>query len=460
MFQLKLISFIGLFVFVFMAWILSNNRARFSWRLMVGAILLQLVFAVAVFSTRKLTFPDNNGVPRYQNGIAFAAVDGFFAKIEDFTDEGRKFVFNVNPPQKLANANIIADPDDAAISTENSKSSLLRTFAFGVLPTVIFFSALMSILYYLRIMPMVVSSIGWLMQKTIGTSGSESLACAANVFVGQTEAPLVVKPYIPTMTRSEIMAMMVGGFSTLSGGLVAIYASEFKISAGHLLTASIISAPAALLIAKIMVPETEQSQTLGVSKLEIPSSGENVFDAAVQGTTDGLKLALNIGACLIGFLALISMADFLLGLLGESVEWFLNLFRSTAIDIDWSLEGLFSVLFSPMAWIMGIEFRDCGEAGKILGKKIATNEFLAFADLGEHTNGNVAEELRLSERSQVILTYALSGFANFGAIGIQIGGIGGLAPQRRKDLAQLGLRAMIGGVIACCMTACVAGMIL
>lgn len=460
MFGLKLISFFGLFVFVFLAWSMSSNRSRFSWRLVIGAILLQLVFAIAVFSTRKLTFPDENGVPRYQNGIAFAAVDGFFAKIEDFTNEGRKFVFDVNPPRKLAEANSIADEEDAAVASKNSRATLLRTFAFGVLPTVIFFSALMSILYYLRVMPMIVSSIGWLMQKTIGTSGAESLACAANVFVGHTEAPLVVKPYIPTMTRSEIMAMMVGGFSTLSGGLVAIYANEFKISAGHLLTASIISAPAALLIAKVMVPETEQSQTMGKSKLEIPAVGENMFDAAVQGTTDGLKLALNIGACLIAFLALIAMADYLLGLMGEGVEWFLNLFRSKAIDVSWSLEGLFAVLFSPMAWIMGIEFRDCGEAGKILGKKIATNEFLAFADLSEHTNGKVAKESRLSERSQVILTYALSGFANFGAIGIQIGGIGGLAPERRKDLAQLGLRAMIGGVIACCMTACVAGMIL
>lgn len=459
-FWLRFISFCGLFVFVLCAWLLSAQKDRFNWRIVIGAMLMQFVFAVIIFSTRNVTFPDEDGNPRFQNGIVFYAVESFFKKIEEFTDQGREFVFSTNAPQKQAKARQIEDEEDAKLAAENEKKSLLRTFAFGVLPTVIFFSSLMSVLYYLRVMPMIVSAMGWLMQKTFRTSGSESLACAANVFVGHTEAPLVVKPYIPTMTRSEIMAMMVGGFSTISGGLMAIYAG-LNISAGHLLTASIISAPAALMVAKIMVPETEQSQTMGSHQLEIESAGENMFDAAVRGASDGLKLALNIGAMLIAFLALIAMLDFLIGALGEIWQALINLFRQVPADVQWSLEGLFSRLFSPMAWIMGIEAKDCAEAGKLLGKKITTNEFLAYMDLSKHTTpGGVDDAIRLSERSQVILTYALSGFANFGAIGIQIGGIGGLAPEKRKDLAQLGLRAMLGGVIACCMTACIAGIIL
>ena len=458
-FGLRFISFCGLFIFVLCAWLLSTNRRLFNWRIVIGAILMQLVFAVAIFGTRTLTFPDKEGNPRFKNGIVFAAVDSFFQKIEDFTDQGREFVFNTNAPAQVPPSRVIEDEEESKLASDNDKKSLLRTFAFGVLPTVIFFSALMSVLYYLRVMPMIVRGMGWLMQKTFRTSGSESLACAANVFVGHTEAPLVVKPYIPTMTRSEIMAMMVGGFSTISGGLMAIYAG-LDISAGHLLTASIISAPAALMVAKTMVPESEKSVTMGNTSIEIESVGENMFDAAVRGASDGLKLALNIGAMLIAFLALIAMVDFLLASIGESFQWLVNFFRNDPVDIEWSLAGLFSLVFSPLAWVMGIEMKDCAEAGRLLGKKIATNEFLAYLDLSKHTSGEIKGDLRLSERSQVILTYALSGFANFGAIGIQIGGIGGLAPERRKDLAQLGLRAMLGGVIACCMTACIAGMIL
>lgn len=456
---LRVISFCGLFCFLLIAWAMSSNRRILNWRIIVGGLLMQFVFAGAIFGTRTWTFPDENGQPRFENGILFHAVDSFFGKIEEFTDQGRKFVFKVNPPAEVPRSQKIEDPQQAKLAQENEQLALLRTFAFGVLPTVIFFSALMSVLYYLRVMPLIVQGMGWIMQKTFRASGAESLSCAANVFVGHTEAPLVIKPYIATMTRSEIMAMMVGGFSTISGGLMAIYAG-LNISAGHLLTASIISAPAALLVAKIMIPETEQSLTAGSQQLHIEPVGENVFDAAVQGASDGLKLALNIGAMLIAFLALIAMVDFLVGVVGNSLEWVINFFRSQPIDIAWSLEGLFSGLFSPMAWLMGIQWSDCGEAGKLLGKKITANEFLAYMDLSQHTSGKVAPEIRLSERSQVILTYALSGFSNFGAIGIQIGGIGGLAPERRKDLAQLGLRAMIGGVIACSMTACIAGIIL
>lgn len=456
---LRLISGCGLVAFVFGAWLLSSNRGKFNWRIVVGAVIMQLVLALAIFGTRHLTFPGPDGEPRFPNGVVFAAVDSFFQKIEEFTDQGREFVFQVNPPDQTLPSRRIENEEEAREAAQQDARTLLRTFAFGVLPTVIFFSSLMSVLYYLRIMPLIVRGMGWIMQKSFGTSGAESLACAANVFVGHTEAPLVVKPYIASMTRSEIMAMMVGGFSTISGGLMAIYAG-LDISAGHLLTASIISAPAALMVAKVMVPETEKSATLGNSDLSIEPVGENLFDAAVNGAADGLKLALNIGAMLIAFLALIALADYLLLLAGEGWEAFINLFRNQNADVHWTLEGLFSYLFSPVAWLMGIELRDCGEAGKLLGKKIATNEFLAYLDLSRHTTGQVPVEARLSERSQVILTYALSGFSNFAAIGIQIGGIGGLAPERKKDLAQLGLRAMLGGAIACCMTACIAGMIL
>ncbi|MBL8830695.1 MAG: NupC/NupG family nucleoside CNT transporter, partial [Planctomycetaceae bacterium] len=281
-----------------------------------------------------------------------------------------------------------------------------------------------------------------IMQRTLGTSGAESLSAASNIFVGQTEAPLLIKPFLASMTLSEIMAVMVGGFATVAGGVMAAYIS-FGVEAKHLLTASVISAPAALLIAKIMQPEVDQPKTLGRVEMNAETEATNLIEAAAIGAADGMKLAINVAAMLIAFIALVAMCDFLLLKFG-------SLFGQ-----QWELKTLFGYAFAPFAWLIGIENKDCLEVGKLLGTRTAINEFVAYIDLG-----NVAREGLISERSKTLATYALCGFANFSSIGIQIGGIGALVPERQPDLARLGLRAMIGGTLACFMTACVAGMLI
>jgi len=329
--------------------------------------------------------------------------------------------------------------------------SLLKTFAFGVLPTVIFFAALMSILYHLGVMQVVIRAMAWVMRKTLGTTGPESLAAAANVLVGHTEAPLVIKPYVAAMTRSELNALMVGGFSTISGSLMAIFVNQ-GVNAGHILSASIISAPAALVIAKVLQPETETPADVVSLEQEMEKPATNVIEAAAIGASDGMKLAINIAAMLIAFLALIAMFDAIIGVIGEGVQWVINKANDGSIDLQWSLSGLFGIVFYPLAWLMGIEAADCGVSGDLLGKKMVVNEFVAYWEMSQvdvrEAAAAATEGVSLSERSKVILTYALCGFSNFGAIGIQIGGIGPLAPERRGELAQLGLRAMFGGMLA------------
>ena len=324
--------------------------------------------------------------------------------------------------------------------------ALLRTFAFGVLPTIIFFSALMSILYHLGVMQLVVGGLARLMRVTLGTSGAETLSAAANVFVGQTEAPLVIRPYVDRMTMSELMVVMVGGFATIAGGVFAIYVS-LGADAGHLLTASVISAPAALVVAKIMQPEVEEPVTAGSAAQSEQSRAVNLLEAAAEGVTAGLQLALNVGAMLIAFTALVAMVN---GVIGAVGGWF-----GFEEEAAWTLQAGLSYLFAPLAWLMGVEWSDCLVAGQMLGEKIVLNEFFAYFSLGQ-----AIEKQAMSERSIVIMTYALCGFANFASIGIQIGGIGALAPERRADLARLGFRAMIGGSLAAFMTACVAGVLL
>jgi len=441
---LNLLSLFGLFVMVFLAWIMSSHRSKVNWRLVVVGLGLQLVLGAIFFNSQSWTFGG-----RFENGILFYIFKSFFGLIIEWTEAGSSFVFRANN----LGANDTTNP-----------LYLLKTFTFGVLPTVVFFAALMSVLYHIKIIQPIVSGMAWVMQRTLGTSGSESLAAAANVFVGHTEAPLVVKPYIAGMTRSELNAMMVGGFATITGGLMAIFVAE-GISAGHLVTASIISAPAALVIAKILQPETEASQTMGTVSIKLESESSNVIEAAANGASDGMKLALNIAAMLIAFLALMAMADAILMAIGELIQYVYNsIFYSgeeEGIDLSFSLKGLFGYLFFPIAWLMGIEFKDCMVSGQLLGTKMVVNEFVAYLDLGKITaemeNQRDDASVAISERTRVILTYALCGFSNFGAIGIQLGGIGPLAPSRKSDLAQLGLRAMLGGMIACCMTACVAG---
>ncbi|MEM6655889.1 MAG: nucleoside transporter C-terminal domain-containing protein, partial [Planctomycetota bacterium] len=311
---------------------------------------------------------------------------------------------------------------------------------------IIFFSSLMSILYHIGLMQLIVGALSWVMRRTLGTSGAETLSAAANVFVGQTEAPLVIRPYVGRMTMSELMVVMVGGFATIAGGVFAIYVS-LGANAGHLLTASVISAPASLLIAKVMQPEVDEPDTAesGVQTDERPAG--NVLEAAADGVTAGLQLALNVGAMLIAFVALVAMLNAIATAVGG---WF-------GFDGEkaWTLQAGLGYLFAPLAWTMGIEWADCLVAGKMLGEKIVLNEFFAYLSLGDAIKNE-----SISPRSITIMTYALCGFANLSSIGIQLGGIGALAPDRRSDLAKLGFRAMLGGSLAAFMTACVAGILL
>ncbi|MEM7453839.1 MAG: nucleoside transporter C-terminal domain-containing protein [Planctomycetota bacterium] len=443
---LNLISLTGLFSMVFLAWLMSSHREKINWRLVGMGMLFQLLIGIIVFNSQSWTFGG-----KFPNGIMFYAMDAFFGNIRAWSDEGANFVFGGGT----------FTYNDLGGNEVNNRLYLVTTFAFGVIPTVIFFAALMSVLYHIGIMDPVIRGMAMIMQKVLGTSGSESLAAAANVFVGHTEAPLVVKPFIASMTRSELNAMMVGGFATITGGLMAVFVG-MKISAGHLVAASLISAPAALVIAKILQPETEESETMGIVKTKFEKTSGNVIEAAANGASDGVKLAINICGMLIAFLALIAMLDSLLGWLGEMIELCLNNFRNAPLDIEWSLKGLFGLLFWPLAWLMGIEMSQCGISGELLGTKMVVNEFIAYADLSSAMSAmqeNPADAPEISKRTEVILTYALCGFSNFGAIGIQLGGIGPLAPNKKGDLAQLGLRAMLGGMLACCMTACIAGML-
>jgi CNT family concentrative nucleoside transporter len=404
----RYVSAFGLFVMIGLAWLMSAHRWRVNWRLVATGLLLQFAFAWLTLKTK----PGRE---------TFDAIGMLFTKVLDFVDQGSVFVFG-----------------------ENFKSFY---FAFKVLPTIIFFSSLMSVLYYLGVMQRVVQAMAWVMQRTMRTSGAESLSAAANIFVGQTEAPLVIRPYVARMTNSELMAIMVGGFATIAGGVLAAYVG-MGIDAGHLMTASIISAPAGLLIAKVLQPEVDQPETLGNTETTLPQTNSNVIEAAADGASEGLKLALNVAAMLIAFLGLIAMLDWMLGSLG-----------SFFFGQTWSFKTLLGYLFAPLAWLIGVPNQDCVRVGELLGIRMAANEFIAYqqmADWATHPELGVT----LTRRSRTLLTYALCGFANFGSIGIQIGGIGALAPERRGDLARLGLRAMLGGTIACLMTACVAGVLL
>ena len=402
-----IVPIFGLFVMMLIAWGLSAHRQRFPWRVVIGGLTLQVLLALLV-----LRVPSGR--------IFFEFVGNGFANLLDCVDAGAGFVFGTNP-------------------VEGSPAFKVHYFAFKVLPTIIFFSSLMSILYYLRIMQFVVGGISQVMQKTLGTSGAETLSAAGNIFVGQTEAPLLIRPYLNDMTNSEIMAVMVGGFATIAGGVMAAYIG-MGIDAVHLLTASLMSAPAALVIAKIMQPEVDTPKTLGKVEISPPAESVNLIDAAARGASDGLQLALNVGAMLIAFIALIYMADNLLRYLTT------NSFFPAPITFT-SILGYCS---APFAFLMGIEANDCVLAGRVLGTRIVTNEFIAYSNLAS------SEYADLTPRSKMILTYALCGFASFGSIGIQIGGLSPLAPQKRGALVKLGLRAMIGGLLACYMTACLA----
>jgi concentrative nucleoside transporter, CNT family len=301
--------------------------------------------------------------------------------------------------------------------------------------------------------------MAFVMQKTLGTSGAETLSSAANIFVGQTEAPLVIRPYISSMTISELNAVMVGGFATMAGGVLGGLAA-MGFDAGHLLSASVISAPGALLLAKVMQPEVDEPKTMGHVKLDVEDKSVNVLETIANGTIGGLQLALNVGAMLIVFLALIAVLNSVLALVGDGFWWTAEQmgYNAPATPPRWSLEGILGQLFAPLAWLIGIAWEDCPEAGRLMGLKMATNEFVAYIRLDSWQDPESGVEI--SERTRQIMTYALCGFANFSSIGIQLGGIGGIAPDRRSDLARLGLRAMVGGTLAAFITAAIASLMI
>ena len=316
----------------------------------------------------------------------------------------------------------------------------LANFAFRALPTIIFFSSLMAIFYHLGIIQVIIKYISKIMRKTMGTSGSETLSVSANIFVGQTEAPLIIKPFISSMTKSELMAVMTGGFSTIAGGVMALYItilSDVPGIAGHLLAASIMSAPAALVIAKIILPETEISKTLGDINITIPKSSDNVLEALSNGASDGLKLAANVAGMVIAFVSVIALINYLFGFIGLS------------------LEIIFGFIFKPLAWTMGVNWDEAGIMGQLMGEKIIFTELIAYSNLRD-----LRLEGMISDRTAIIASYALCGFANFSSIGIQMGGIGTIAPSRKKDLSKIVLKAMIGGALASWLTATIAGILI
>jgi CNT family concentrative nucleoside transporter len=409
----RLISFAGYFAMIGLAWLLSENKRQFPWRVTIVGTLLQFALAVLVLNTAP-------------GRLLFEGIGAAFNWVTELSDQGSTFVFG-----------------------EGFKEHF---FAFKVLPTIIFFSSLATMLYYLGIMQWVVKSMAVVMQRLMGVSGAESLSASANVFLGQTEAPLLVKPYIGGMTYSELNAVMIGGFANISGSLIAAF-SSLGLNAAHLVTASVISAPASLLIAKVLVPETGRPTTLGTVTVDPPPQGANLIEAAAIGAADGVRLAINVAAMLIAFIALIAMLDSAIHGLG----WSVSVLSGRDLGSDWSLSMLLGYLFAPIAWLIGIESRDCLHAGQLLGKKMFANEFVAYAELAKWKQSD--SEIQLSPRSVTIMTYALCGFANFSSIGIQIGGLGGMAPERQPDVARLGLRAMLGGTIVNCMMGCIAGVL-
>ncbi|MDH5196636.1 MAG: NupC/NupG family nucleoside CNT transporter, partial [Gemmatimonadota bacterium] len=415
---------VGLATMIGIAWLLSNNRRRVPWRLVATGVALQAVLGFIVLKT---------GFGR----ALFTGAAVVFTRLLGFTQEGARFVFgnlvHNNVPVGTPSG---APADMAPLADPSLWAATGAYFAFSVLPTIIFFSALTSVLYHLGIMQRVVQGMAWGFQRVLGTSGAETLSASGNIFVGHTEAPLLIKPFVGTLTVSELNTVMVGGFATIAGGVMAAYVGMllpfFPDIAGHLLTASVMNAPAGLLISKILVPETEIPVTRGTVKVEVARSETNVIEAAAAGASQGMQLALNVGAMLLAFIALIALINAVLGAAGGVV----------GVE-GLGLERIFGWVLAPLAWLMGVPWSDAGVVGALLGLKVSVNEFVAYLQLA----GLMGTEA-LSARAEVIATYALLGFANFAAIAILIGGIGGIAPERRADLARLGIKAMIGGNLA------------
>jgi concentrative nucleoside transporter, CNT family len=410
----RLQPLVGLIVIMTIAYALSTNRRAIDRRTVAWGLTLQVVFALLVLKTTL-------------GQRVFQTLAAAINKLLGFAFVGSSLVFG-----PLGDRVLWPRIMTAVFGEEGARYGVL--FAFMVLPTIIFIAALFAILYYFGVMQLVVRGFAVLMRRVMKASGAESLNVAASIFMGQTEAPLTIRPYLPRMTESELMTVMTSGMAHISGGIMAAYIL-FGIEAQHLLTAVIMTAPGTLMMAKIFVPETEVPETMGTVRLEIERTDVNVIDAAGRGTSEGLALALNVGAMLISFMALIALLNALLGVVGLS------------------LEQIFGWVFAPIAWSMGVPWQDAPTIGNLLGTRMASNEFIAYSQLGPM-------KPMLDPRSFTIATFALCGFANFSSIGIQIGGIGALAPTRRHDLARLGLRAMLAGTLANFITATIAGFLL
>ena len=404
--QLK--GILGIVVLLAIAFALSNNRKQINMRIIGWGLGLQAIFAIFILKTPI-------------GGPLFGFLDKTIRKLISFSDAGSDFLFKSFVPDVGYHVAMV-------------------NFAFRALPTIIFFSSLMAVLYHFGVIQMFVKWIAKAMQKTMGTSGSETLSVSANIFVGQTEAPLIVRPFIQQMTKSELMAIMTGGFATVAGGVLAIYVmwlTDIPGIAGHLLAASVMSAPGALVVAKIIYPETESSETIGDLKINIEQKSTNAMEALGDGATSGLKLAANVAAMLVAFVSLVAMINYLLGFAGTSME------------------SILGFIFKPLAWTMGVPWSEAGTLGTLMGKKIVFTELIAYGDLKELMFTGA-----ITDRTAIIASYALCGFANFGSIGIQLGGIGGMAPERKKDLAKLVTKAMVGGALASWLTATIAGLLI
>ena len=403
-----LIGILGIIVLLAIAFALSNNRKQINMRIIGWGLGLQAIFAIFILKTPI-------------GGPLFGFLDKTIRKLISFSDAGSDFLFKSFVPDVGYHVAMV-------------------NFAFRALPTIIFFSSLMAVLYHFGIIQMIVKWIAKAMQKTMGTSGSETLSVSANIFVGQTEAPLIVRPFIQQMTKSELMAVMTGGFATVAGGVLAIYVmwlTDIPGIAGHLLAASVMSAPGALVVAKIIYPETESSETMGDLKINIEQKSTNAMEALGDGATSGLKLAANVAAMLVAFVSIVAMINYLLGFAGTSME------------------SILGFIFKPLAWTMGVPWSEAGTLGTLMGKKIVFTELIAYGDLKELMSTGA-----ITDRTAIIASYALCGFANFGSIGIQLGGIGGMAPERKKDLAKLVTKAMVGGALASWLTATIAGLLI
>ncbi len=415
----------GLATLIGIAWLFSNNRRAVDWKLVATGISLQIAFAALV-----LLVPGGKDV--------FDALGNGFVKILSFVSAGSNFIFGS--------------------LMDTSKFGFI--FAFQVLPTIIFFAALMGVLYYLGVMQWIVRIMALAITKVMRVSGAETTSVCASVFIGQTEAPLTVRPYISKMTESELITMMIGGMAHIAGGVLAAYVGmlgggdpvQSAFYAKHLLAASIMAAPATLVIAKVLIPETGNPLTGGTVKMEVEQHASNIIDAAASGAADGLKLALNIAAMLLAFIALIALLNWPLTWVGEITglaEW---------LGKPTDMACILGYLLAPIAWVIGVPWQDATIVGSLIGQKVVINEFVAYMQLSEIIKNGV-DGVMLTDQGKLIATYALCGFANFSSIAIQIGGIGGLAPERRSDLARFGMRAVLGGSLATFMTATIAGVL-